>query len=172
MIIRLFDIANGQVVPTEHCYTLKFLKDIMNGYPDEYLKIYQYLFYMACPNPDLNVFFNLPEVEKEEMVIQEVDGMFSPEDDLIRHALEKTRKLYETRTFRLYRSFGIMLDRLGNYMENTPIQHGRDGNISALVQAAKNIDAIRQSFKGVEKDHLEEMKTQVRGGQMLAYDQM
>ena len=28
-MIRLFDIANGKVVPSEHCYTLKFLKDIM-----------------------------------------------------------------------------------------------------------------------------------------------
>ena len=27
MIVRLFDIQNGKVVPTEHCYTIKFLKD-------------------------------------------------------------------------------------------------------------------------------------------------
>ena len=28
MIIKLFDIENGVVVPTEHCYTLKALKDV------------------------------------------------------------------------------------------------------------------------------------------------
>jgi hypothetical protein len=64
-----------------------------------------------------------------------------------------------------------MLDRLGKYVETTPIQHGRDGNIGSLIQAAKNIQDIRQQFKGLEKDHLEEQKTLVRGGQMLAYDQ-
>jgi hypothetical protein len=29
MIIKLFDIENGVVVPTEHCYTLKALKDVI-----------------------------------------------------------------------------------------------------------------------------------------------
>jgi hypothetical protein len=47
-MIRLFDIQNNKVVPTEHCYTLKFLKDIMDEFPEDYLKIYAYLFYMAC----------------------------------------------------------------------------------------------------------------------------
>lgn len=171
MMIRLFDIENGQVVPTEHCYTLAFLRDIINSYPGNFLQVFSYLFYMTCPNPDINPFFNVPDVEKEDLILQEIQADFSPEDDLIVAALEKLRKLFETRTYRLYRSFGVMLDRLGKYMESTPIEHGRDGNISALVQAAKNIDAIRQSFKGVERDHLEEMKTQVRGGQQLAYDQ-
>ena len=54
MQTRLFDIKNSKVVPTEHCYTLKFLKDIMDEYPDEFMQIYAYLFYMSCPNPDLN----------------------------------------------------------------------------------------------------------------------
>ena len=44
MIAKLFDIQNGKVVPTEHCYTLKSLKDIMDNYPEDHLKIYQYLF--------------------------------------------------------------------------------------------------------------------------------
>ena len=38
MIAKLFDIQNGKVVPTEHCYTLKSLKDIMDNYPDDHLK--------------------------------------------------------------------------------------------------------------------------------------
>ena len=35
MIVRLFDVQNGKVIPTEHCYTLKALKDIMDNYPDD-----------------------------------------------------------------------------------------------------------------------------------------
>jgi hypothetical protein len=46
MFARLFDVQNGVVVPTEHCYTLKALKDVMDEYPDEYLKVYMYLFYV------------------------------------------------------------------------------------------------------------------------------
>ena len=30
MLIKLFDIQNSKVVPTEHCYTIKSLKKIMD----------------------------------------------------------------------------------------------------------------------------------------------
>jgi hypothetical protein len=170
-MIRLFDIENGKVIPSEHCYTLNFLHGIMQAFPNDHTKVYAYLFYKSCPNPDFNPFFNVPEEDREGMILQELDVSFDVNDPLIQEALIKTAKLYETRTYRLYRSFGIMLDRLGKYVEVTPIEHGRDGNISSLIQAAKNIQDIRQQFKGLEKDHLEEQRTLVRGGQMLAYDQ-
>jgi hypothetical protein len=64
-MIRLFDISNGKVIPSEHCYTLKFLKDIMDEHPDDHIQIYSYLFYMTCPNPDMNPFFDIPEEDKE-----------------------------------------------------------------------------------------------------------
>jgi len=59
MITKLFDIENDKLVPTEHCYTIKWLKDIMDEYSEneEYLKVYSYLFYMTCPNPDTNPYF-------------------------------------------------------------------------------------------------------------------
>lgn len=170
-MIRLFDIENGKVIPSEHCYTLAYLKQLMTLYPQEYTKLYCYLFYMSCPNPELNPFFNVPEHEKEDMVLKELQVGINIADEVIQEALQKTQKLYETRTFRLYRSFGIMLDKLGYYVETTPIAHGRDGNIGSLIQAAKNIQDIREQFKGLERDHLEEQKTTVRGGQQLAYDQ-
>ena len=58
-MIKLFDIQNEKIVPTEHCYTLSFLKNIMDEYPDEYLTIFSYLIYMTCPNEDLNPYFNI-----------------------------------------------------------------------------------------------------------------
>jgi hypothetical protein len=172
MQTRLFDIKNNKVVPTEHCYTLKFLKDIMDEYPDEYMKIYAYLFYMSCPNPDLNPFFNAVEHEKEELILQEVDADFTVEDELIIHALKMSKKLYETPTYRAYMGIKAMLDRLARYMETTQIEHGRDGNITALINAAAKFQQIRESFKGAYKDLAEEQQSQVRGGAGLAYDQL
>ena len=67
MITKLFDIQNDKVVVTEHCYTLNFLKEIMDQYPETYMSIYQYLFYMTAPDPESNPFFNLPEHEKEDI---------------------------------------------------------------------------------------------------------
>ena len=171
MLIKLFDIQNNIIVPTEHCYTLKALKDIMDEYPEDYLKIYQYLFYMTCPNPDLNPFFYTPDLDKESLILDQIEADFSTEDEDIYIALQFCQRMYETPTSRAYKGIASMLDRLGRYMETTPITHGRDGNITALVNAAKNYEAIRASFKGAYKDLQEEQSSRVRGGIGMAYDQ-
>ena len=167
---KLFDVQNGVVIPTEHCYTLKALKDVMDEYPEDYLKIYMYLFYMCCPNPDLNPFFFTPDIDKESLILNQVNGDFSTEDDTIFVALQFCERMYETPTSRAYKGIASMLDRLARYMETSTITTGRDGNFNSLIAAAKNYDAIRQSFKGAYKDLQEEQQSKVRGGQGLAYD--
>lgn len=170
-MIKLLDIQNGKVVPTEHCFTLKFLKDIMNEYPLDYLKVYAYLFYMSCPNPDLNPFFDVPEADKEELILREVDGEFSTEDDSIVHALKMCKKLYETPTYRAYQGIKKFLDKMGESLGQEQLSYGRNGNADSLLKMAERFDNVRQSFKGVYKDLMEEQQSQVRGGQNLAYDQ-
>jgi hypothetical protein len=171
MIIKLFEVQNNVVVPTEHCYTLKALKDIMEEYPDDYLKIYQYLFYMTCPNPDMNPFFYTPDVDKEALIMTQVEGEFSTEDDSIFVALNFCQRMYETPTSRAYNGIASMLDRLARYMETATITTGRDGNMNSLIAAATKFDQIRQSFKGAYKDLQEEQSSRSRGGIGMAYDQ-
>jgi hypothetical protein len=142
----------------------------MDEYPENYIKIYQYLFYMTCPNPDMNPFFHTPEIDKEDLILAEIKAEFSTEDKTIYQALVFCQRLYETPTYRAYKGMASMLDRLARYMETTPITAGRDGNINSLVAAAKNFDLIRASFKGVYKDLQEEQSSKVRGGIGLSYD--
>jgi hypothetical protein len=172
MLIRLFDIQNSKVVPTEHCYALPFLNVIMEECPNSYLQVYQYIFYMSCPNPDMNPFFNLPEHEKEDIIIEEIKLEESPEDGKIRYALDMCKKLYETPTYRAYVGIKSMLDRLAKYMEVTAIEHGRDGNINSMVNAAAKFEQIRHSYKGAFTDMKQEQESSVRGGAGLAYDQI
>ena len=172
MIVKLFDIQNSKLVVTEHCYALPFLKSIMDEYPDSYIKVYQYIFYLSCPDPDLNPFFNLPEHEKEDIIIDEIELEESPEDGKIRYALDMCKKLYETPTYRAYVGIKAMLDRLGKYMEVTPIEHGRDGNMNSMINAAAKFEQIRQSYKGAFTDIKNEQESSVRGGAGLAYDQI
>ena len=170
-MIRLFDVLNGEIIPTEHCYTMLCYKKIMDVYPDEYLNIYAYLFYLSCPNPEFNPFFDVPENDKEELIRREVGGEFDSDDELIQNALDVTKSLYDTPTVRAYMGIKGMLDKLAKYMENTAITDGRDGNITALINAAKNFESVRQSFKGVLKDLQDEQQATVRGAQRLSYDQ-
>jgi hypothetical protein len=171
-MIKLFDIHNGQVVPSEHCYTLRDLKTIIDEYPDDHSNVYAYLFYMTCPNPDLNPFFDTLEHEKEELILSQLTVNFSLEDDTIITARKFCEKLYQTPTFRAYMGIKTMLDKLASYMETSDITDGRDGNITAIVNAAAKFEPIRLSFRGAYKDLMEEQKSSVRGGQNLGYDQM
>jgi hypothetical protein len=170
-MVKIFDIANGVVVPSEHCYTLKDLKAIMENFPDNHIDVYSYIFYMTCPNPELNPFFDVVEHEREELVMRQLNPTFTAEDAVIVRAIKLCQKLYETPTLRSYMGIKKMLDRLAYYMETAPIESGRDGNITALVNTAAKFEDIRQSFKGAYKDLLEEQQSTVRGGQNLAYDQ-
>jgi len=142
----------------------------MDNYPEDHLKIYLYLFYMTCPNPDMNPFFNVPHMDKEDIILNEISATFSTEDDDIVTALRFCQRMYETPTSRAYEGMQKALDRISRYLSTTQITDGKDGNIAQIRAIAKDFDAIRQSFKGVYKDLQEEQQSKVRGGQGLAYD--
>jgi len=170
MIVNLFDIENGVVIPSMHVYTLKTLKNIIDDYPTNYMKVYEYVFYMTCPDPDMNPFFHYPEEDKEHTILKEIQADFSTEDTKIIDAISFCKKLYETPTARAYWGIKAMLDKLATYMSNTSISAGRDGNGPFLLSAAKQFQDIRESFKGAYKDLMDEQKTTTRGGAHTAYD--
>lgn len=174
MIARLFDVQNGKIIPTEHCYVIGWLRDIMDEFQEdeEYLKVYSYLYYMTFPNPDENPYFHYKEADKEETILEDIRAEFSTENTTVIIGLEECKKMFETPTSRAYRGIAGMLDKLAYFMEHESISTGRDGNMSQIISAAKNYDAIRQSFKGAYKDLQEEQESRVRGGKGLGYDQM
>jgi len=172
MIVRLFDIQNDKVVPTEHCYTLRFLKDIMDKFPEHHLKMYQYLFYMTCPDPDLNPFFNYPENEKEEVILQQIQADFSTDEELLEEALKLCDDLYTTPTYRSFLGAKSMLDKINTYLRDTTINgNSKDGNGAFILRAMKDLTEMRMTYKSAERDLAEEQKTEVRGQQRLSYDQ-
>jgi hypothetical protein len=174
MIAKLFDIQNFKVVPTIHCHTILWLKNIMDEYTedDEFLKVYQYLFYMTYPSPDDNPYFHFKASEKEGQILLDIRANFSTEDDTVQIALRNIKKMYETPTSRAYDGISGMMDKLAKFMKTEEITTGRDGNMSAIIAAAKSYDQIRQSFKGSYKDLQEETQSKIRGDKNVGYDQM
>lgn len=169
-MIRLFDLHNGKIIPTEHCYTIGYLKDIMDEYPEDYLSVYAFLFYMTCPNEDLNPYVNMNEGEKEEIIMRDVRGNFTTEDPLVITALSNMLVMFTTPTSRAYTGIKIALDNMGEVMATTKPTFGRDGSATALLRIAEKFDSVRQSYKGVYKDLQDEQSTRTRGGGSLAYD--
>jgi hypothetical protein len=171
MTVRLFDVQNGQVVPSEHCYTLKDLKYFMERYPDEHLKIYQYLFYMTCPDPKANPFFNLSQAEKEQAICEQIGVTFSPEDPDIEKGLKFCEKMYHTPTSRAHDAAKVMMDRITTYLLTSPIKDGRDGNGAFILKTMKDLKEMRVTYKAIYQDMMDEQKGRTRGDQETAYDQ-
>ena len=100
-----------------------------------------------------------------------MDAEFSVDEDEIVHALNMCKKLYETPTYRAYQGIKIALDNMAKFMATEQVTSGRDGSATAILRIAERFDMVRQSFKGVYRDLMEEQQSSVRGGQNLAYDQ-
>lgn len=170
-MIRLFDIKGGVIIPTEHCYVLEPLKKIMDKYKD-YTLVYAYIFYMSCPNPDLNPFFNVAEHERKEKILSSLgDVSFNVNDLDIEEALEFVKDLYSTPMLRAYEGVKSALDKLALYLKTMEVRDGKDSNISNIVNIIKTLDSTREAFKNAELDLLEEQKSVVRGNQFVSYDQ-
>lgn len=172
MAIKLFTVLNGEIIPTEHCYALKSLKDVIDNFSEgkQYLRVFKYLFYLYCPDPDLNPCFHLHVDEKENFISREVEVDFSLEDEFVVAANTCVRELYETELSRAFYGIKTAVDNMAYVMATVRPTFGRDGSATAILQIAKNFDAVRQSYKGVYKDLMEEQKSRVRGEQRLAYD--
>lgn len=170
MLIDLFTVEGGVLVPSVHCYSLNSLKEVMETFPDNYLKVYLYIFYKTCSDPEKNPFFNLPEEDKEELILNEIKADFSTDNPIITKAVETCEKLYDTPTKRAYEGMKCLMDKLARFMKSQQLSVGRDGSLDSMMRAGERYQNLRQSFKGIEKDYLEEI-AQVRGQQFTAYDQ-
>ena len=170
MIIELFTLENSVIIPTIHCHTLDTLKKVKEEFPDDYMKIYLYIYYMTCPDPKVNPFFNLPEDEKEEVILGEIKIDISLDEPTIQEAIKFCAKLYETPTMRMYRGMKAGIEKMGRFFETQALSTGRDGSLSAMVQAMVKFNDLRESFKGIEKDYFDEI-SRTRGGGFTAYDQ-
>lgn len=172
MAIRLFEIEGKTIKASEHCYTIETFRKIMEEYPKDHNKIFAFFHYMCCLNDEENPFANTPEADKEELILNEVGGEFSIDEELIHKGLDLCKKLYSTTTYETYLAIKVMLEKLGNYMKTTTLVDGREGNILSSLRVAKEYDDVCKSFESRYKAFKEENSSFARGGQNMSYDQL
>lgn len=169
---RLFDIVNGVVTPTEHCYTIAAYKNVIDEFGENSGKIFAFCHYMCSLNEKTNPFALLPEAEKEEVITRQICPEIDTGHLVVREAWELTRQVYETTSYRLYKGFKMNQDKLGMLLQTTEWTTGKEGNILQLVAAAKAYPALREAYKQAYREYQEEQgNNQARGGADLAYDE-
>lgn len=168
-MIQLFDVQEKRVIPAIACYLIPELKAIMDLFPDEYLKIYQYIFGMTCPD-STNWYINLEESRKEDVILSDIKPYkFYIDDMKIALAIKKCEMLFETPSMRIVQGAKMMLDEMGRNLRN-PLTFGKEGNATDMRGIMKEIRGYRQDYVEME-NALKEEQAKVRGSMKLRYDQ-
>lgn len=165
-MVKIFDINEGNVVINTNCLLIPELKAIVDNYENP-IPVLGYVHFMTDPR---SPYMNLPIEEREELILKDYDGDYSPDDEPVFKAVEKIKKLAETHSMRLKRRAEAASDNLGKYLEKAQITDGRDTNLPGLLNALKSIRKINQELRGFTQDVEEELR--VRGQGNLGYDEL
>lgn len=171
LIIHLFEVVEGELKETRHCHALKFLKVIMQKFPDNYIDMYKYIYYMSCPDPVHNPYFNMNEVIREEAVIRDNELDIDTELPEIIIAIAKCGVMYKTPALKAHEAIRGMIENMLEFVRDAKFTSGRDGNVNELLKIGKEFKAIREEYRETTRElHEEQKEAGKRGGGDLAYD--
>lgn len=170
MQIGLFEVENDIVIPDQVAVRLlPWMRRIKETFPDNYLQVYAYLFYMSCWD-SRNIYLNRTDEEREQAIIEDLHIDFSLDDAVIVVALEKCRKLYETPMVRVFSACKGMMDKAAAYLQTAEPRDGKNGN---TIDIEKYMNKLPDWADNYEKlgEKLKKEQSSIRGGKLIAYDQ-
>lgn len=168
MVPKIFDIENEKLIINEHILSIPELRAVKEAYdPPEPALLF--LRHLCDPYGPYN---QIEENIKEEVLMNDFPGDYSPEDEVMINARKKLESLYVTPTYLYYIRNKKLLETLGKFAEVAEVTLGRDGNYGQLQAQINNVGKSMASFKMLEKIAEEELeKTKVRGGGFVSYDE-
>lgn len=170
MIPEIFEVEGGVVKVNANVLLIPELKAVHDEYKDP-IPALSFLHYRYYPK---GTYCNVPEADKEDILIMDFPGEYTLEDPVMIAAMAKMESLIMSPTYRYYLDSKILLEKLGAFARGAVITSGRDGNASVLNSQIKSVGKTMAEFKQLEKiaqQEIEEHKSRVRGEKRKAYDQ-
>lgn len=154
MITDLFTMENGVVSLSLHCYIIPEFKNIVDKYPDNYMNMLAYAFYVGCPFKSINPYADFSEEDKEEKLKESFHIFPDNKDVLI--AVELIKDLYPTKGMKYVQSIRSSIDKTMEYLDNAVIREGKDGNLADIRGMQKDAAKVLESLTLMEKNAEEE----------------
>lgn len=167
MIAKIFDVDSKRVTINENTLLIPEFKAVVDEYKDP-IPALCYIYYLCDVS---SPYANLPEDTKDQMLLSDFPGEYTPEDEVVREAIAKAKLLYRTPTSRLLDGLRSMVDKLAQYCEDAAITDGRDGNLTAVQAMLKGVGRMALEMKQVEKIVEEEVNS-ARGNSEIGYDEI
>lgn len=164
---KILEYEDGRIKVTAEAYCIPELKAILDKYD---MKAEPYLAYVHLMTAVDSPYVNVPEDEKKETVVYDVIqtiGDFDIDDELLDIAMAKLKTLYTSVLVRKYEAAKILHDKFTKYMKDKEIMEGKDGNMSELMRLLEKLGSEMRTFKDLEKQVEEELKTKMRGKSTL-----
>lgn len=171
---KLFDIRDGEVFPTEHCYAIYQLKHLIDHYQENAGRVLACIHYYISLNPEDNPFAYLPEEGRWAIIVTNVcPELLDVHDDLtLRDAIDICKELYETTEYKMYKAFKTLMDKLVTAIEGTNPNLTRDsGNMGQIKEAVKSYKDLKAAYKESFDEYMKTFNSnQIRGNMQEAYD--
>lgn len=169
MNANIFEVENGKVVINPEVLLIPELRAVKEFYEDP-IPPFAFLYHYYKQD---GAYCNIPEEEKEELILRDNPGDYTLEDDVLITARKKIALLTMTPTYRYYLDQKVLLEKLGAFSRTAAITAGKDGNINALSAQIRSTSKIINEFKNLEKIVQEEFKSssKTKGNKKVAYDQ-
>jgi hypothetical protein len=161
---RILEYADGNLIILAETMMIPELKVFVDKYGEEGAK--PYLAYCYLMTSLDSPYRNLEETERSEMAIYDVIntvGDFDINDPDIEIAIAKLNKLFTTPLMLFFEEIENELYRMRNYLRNTEITGGKDGDLSERFRILKEAGAISNSYKRAQISALEEIRAKARG---------
>lgn len=167
MIPRIIEYEEGRIVITAEAYSIPEIKSLIDKYDMKAEPYLAYIYLMTAPD---SPYINLPEDEKDETIIYnviETYGNFDIYEPILKKAIITFKNLYTSTMVRKYEAAKVLHEKFTKYMLNEDITSGKDGNMSELMRILEKLGTDMRSFKDLEKQVDEELKTKMKGKAIL-----
>ena len=172
MIPKIFDIdtVTNKVIINDNILSIPELREVYEYYEgDNRINAFQYLRHMCDPYGAYN---QLSDEEREESVIFDFPGDYTPEDEVLIKAKEKLISLYMSPTYKFYMDNKELLYKLGEFARTATVTDGKNGNLTDLLNQVKSVGKTITEFKILEKQAEKELdKIKIRGNRFVSYDE-
>lgn len=166
MIPRIITVHDNKVVIDESILSVPELKAVWEEYKDT-LPL-QYLWALYDPE---SPYQNYSESEREEYILQDFPMLgWNKNDDVMIQARERCDSLYNTPLRKILKGAKSAVEKFAEYFETTEIEHGRDGNVTAIKQALVDLPKMIKGYLEAESAYKQELQ-RTRGGFKEAIDE-
>lgn len=165
--------GNPTAKPTAICYTIPFLKRIIEKFPDEHVYIFAYLYFMTNASPS-NPYFNTSIYEREFTVLEDLECTFDIEDPLIVEAKKRLHVIYDLPSSKAYTVISEALNQIATQIISVGIMDWDPVKIKVLQESAKVFKDLKKQFDETRQDIVTqaavEKTAKTRGNVKKAYD--